>query len=123
MTDVEVPDDALIGGVGEGFRTLMRNFDFTRPLLALTAIGCAQASVDEAVEHAGHREVFGTTLSRFEGVSFPLVEHTVQLEMAEDAVLPRAVEAGQRHRRTPRTPRWRNGSARWRRPGRFTTAC
>lgn len=82
MTDVEVPDDALIGGVGEGFRTLMRNFDFTRPLLALTAIGCAQASVDEAVEHAGQREVFGTTLSRFEGVSFPLVEHTVQLEMA-----------------------------------------
>lgn len=82
LVDVEVPDDALIGGLGQGFRTVMRNFDFTRPLLSLTAIGCAQASVDEAVAYAAQREVFGTTLSRFEGISFPLVEHTVQLEMA-----------------------------------------
>ena len=60
----------------------MRNFDFTRPLLALTAIGCAQASLDETVEHARHREVFGSTLSRFEGISFPLAEHTTHLETA-----------------------------------------
>ena len=82
LTDVDVPDDALIGDEGAGFRVVMRNFDFTRPLLALTAIGCAQASLDETVEHARHREVFGSTLSRFEGISFPLAEHTTHLETA-----------------------------------------
>ncbi|QTI69938.1 acyl-CoA dehydrogenase family protein [Gordonia polyisoprenivorans] len=82
MVDVDIPADALIGGEGEAFRTVMNNFDFTRPLLALTGIGCAQASIDEAVEHARHREVFGSTLSKFEGISFPLAEHTVHLESA-----------------------------------------
>lgn len=82
MTDVHLPESALIGEPGAGFRTVMNNFDYTRPLLALTGIGTAQASLDEAVEHARHREAFGTTLARFEGVSFPLAEHTVHLESA-----------------------------------------
>jgi cyclohexanecarboxyl-CoA dehydrogenase len=82
MVDVEVGDDALVGSVGDGFRTVMRNFDFTRPLLALTAIGAAQATVDETVEHVRSRAAFGTTLSRFEGISFPLAEHTTYLELA-----------------------------------------
>jgi cyclohexanecarboxyl-CoA dehydrogenase len=82
MVDVEVPDDALIAAEGDGFRVVMRNFDFTRPLLALTAIACAQASLDEAVQHVRQREAFGTTLSRFEGISFPLAEHVTHLDMA-----------------------------------------
>lgn len=82
FSEVEVPDDALIGPEGSGFVTVMRNFDFTRPLLALTAIGTAQATLDETVEHVRHREAFGSTLSRFEGISFPLAEHATQLELA-----------------------------------------
>jgi cyclohexanecarboxyl-CoA dehydrogenase len=82
FSDVEVPDDALIGPEGSGFVTVMRNFDFTRPLLALTAIGAAQATLDETVEHVRQREAFGSTLSRFEGISFPLAEHATQLELA-----------------------------------------
>lgn len=82
MTDVELPSGALIGAEGDGFRVVMRNFDFTRPLLALTAIGCAQATLDETVEHVRTREAFGTTLSRFEGISFPLAEHATYLDMA-----------------------------------------
>jgi len=49
LSDVHVPASALIGAEGAGFRTVMNNFDFTRPLLALTAIGCAQATLDETV--------------------------------------------------------------------------
>ena len=82
MTDVEVGADALIGKAGDGFRTVMRNFDFTRPLLALTAIGAAQATVDETVEHVRSRAAFGATLARFEGISFPLAEHATQLDLA-----------------------------------------
>lgn len=82
LTDVEVPDDAMVGGIGGGFKAVMNNFDFTRPLLALTAVGCAQASIDEAVQYAREREAFGSPLARFEGISFPLAEHTTHLEMA-----------------------------------------
>ena len=82
MSGVELPGSALVGQEGDGFRTVMRNFDFTRPLLALTAIGAAQATLDETVEHVRHREAFGSTLSRFEGISFPLAEHATALELA-----------------------------------------
>ena len=91
MSDVHVPASALIGAVGAGFRTVMNNFDFTRPLLALTAIGSAQATLDETVEHVRVRQAFGSTLSRFEGISFPLAEHATWLELAR-MVCYRALE-------------------------------
>lgn len=79
---VRVPADALIGPEGSAFRTVLNGFDFTRPLLALTGIGCAQACLDETAEYVRHRHAFGSPLSRYEGVSFPLAEHTTTLEAA-----------------------------------------
>jgi cyclohexanecarboxyl-CoA dehydrogenase len=82
MQDVEIPYEALIGREGEGFRAVMSNFDFTRPLLALTGIGSAQASLDEAVEYVRSRITFGVPLAKNEGISFPLAEHTTYLDAA-----------------------------------------
>jgi cyclohexanecarboxyl-CoA dehydrogenase len=79
---VRVPADALIGGEGSAFRNVLNGFDFTRPLLALTGIGCAQACLDETAEYVRYRQAFGSPLSRFEGVSFPLAEHSTTLEAA-----------------------------------------
>lgn len=80
--DVRVADSAMIGGEGEAFSTVMAGFDFTRPLLALTAIGAAQASVDDAAAYARQRQAFGSPLAAFEGVSFPLAEHATRLVAA-----------------------------------------
>jgi cyclohexanecarboxyl-CoA dehydrogenase len=80
--DVHVPDSALIGGEGEAFSTVMAGFDFTRPLLALTAIGAAQASIDDAAAYVRQRRAFGAPLAAYEGVSFPLAEHATRLVAA-----------------------------------------
>lgn len=82
MQNVEVPYEALIGGEGEAFRTVMNNFDFTRPLLALTGLGAAAASLDETVEYVQQREAFGSPLAKFEGISFPLAEHATYIDTA-----------------------------------------
>ena len=82
LDDVRVPATALLGSEGAAFRGVLGGFDFTRPLLALTGIGCAQASIDETVEYLRRREVFGSPLARFEGASFPLAEHATHLEAA-----------------------------------------
>lgn len=82
LQDVDLPEDALIGEAGAAFRTVMNNFDFTRPLLALTGIGCAQASIDETAEYVKERRAFGSPLARFEGISFPLAEHSTYLDAA-----------------------------------------
>lgn len=82
LADVEVPREALIGVEGGGFHTVMNNFDFTRPLLALTGIGTAQACLDETAAYVRERHAFGAPLAKFEGISFPLAEHATYLEAA-----------------------------------------
>ena len=72
----------MVGGEGEGFISVMRGFDYSRALIALMCIGCAQAAVDEAVEYARTREAFGQAIGRFQGVAFPLVEYTTYLHAA-----------------------------------------
>jgi cyclohexanecarboxyl-CoA dehydrogenase len=72
----------VIGGTGLGFAQGMRGFDYSRALIGLMAISSAQASLDEALHHAREREAFGQPLGRFQGVSFPLVEHATYLHAA-----------------------------------------
>lgn len=71
---VEVPGDHRLGEEGEGFTQVMRGFDFSRALIGLQCVGCAQASLDEAWEYTRHRESFGVPLAQYQGVSFPLAE-------------------------------------------------
>lgn len=82
LDNVEIPADALLGTEGAAFRQLLGGFDFTRPLLALTGIATAQASIDETVEYVSSRTTFGSPLAANEGVSFPLAEHATHLEAA-----------------------------------------
>jgi cyclohexanecarboxyl-CoA dehydrogenase len=82
LDGVRVPRSALLGAPGGAFRSVLSGFDFTRPLLALTGIGCAQASIDETAQYLRDRDVFGSPLARFEGASFPLAEHATELEAA-----------------------------------------
>jgi cyclohexanecarboxyl-CoA dehydrogenase len=82
LDNVAVGADALLGTEGIAFRQLLGGFDFTRPLLALTGIACAQASIDETVAYVSSRTTFGSPLASYEGVSFPLAEHATHLEAA-----------------------------------------
>lgn len=82
LDQVEVPSDALLGQEGVAFRQVLNGFDFTRPLLALTGIGCAQVCIDETVQYVSERSTFGAPLATYEGVSFPLAEHATHLQAA-----------------------------------------
>ena len=98
-----VPADALLGGEGLGFTEVMRGFDYSRALIGLMCVGAAQASIDEALDYARERRAFGEPIGRFQGLSFPLVEHTTYLRAArhlcyealwrKDQGLPHTLEA------------------------------
>ncbi|WP_243794856.1 acyl-CoA dehydrogenase family protein [Saccharopolyspora gloriosae] len=65
---------------------MLNGFDCTRPLLALTGIGCAQASLDDTAAYVRERSAFGSPLARFEGVSFPFEQRlrdVLALEIAD----------------------------------------
>ncbi|HWD05791.1 MAG TPA: acyl-CoA dehydrogenase [Amycolatopsis sp.] len=82
LDDAFVPESYLIGEPGQGFRTVMSHFDFSRAALGLMCLGAAQASLDEAAVYANQRHAFGRPISANQGVSFPLAEHATYLEAA-----------------------------------------
>ena len=79
---VKVPSDARIGAEGAGFVQVMQGFDFSRSLIGLMCLAVAQQSVDETCKYVADRKLFGGSLARFEGVSFPLAEAAVKLRAA-----------------------------------------
>jgi cyclohexanecarboxyl-CoA dehydrogenase len=100
---VRVPAENRLGQENQGFTHVMRGFDFSRALIALQCIGCAQASLDEAWEYTKTRTAFNAPIASYQGVTFPLVEGESQIAAIRqlcyhaialrDAGLPHTAEA------------------------------
>jgi cyclohexanecarboxyl-CoA dehydrogenase len=82
MTDVRIPGDHLLGEQGRGFTQVMHGFDFSRALIGLQCLGCAQQTVDETWQYVSQREAFDRPLSTNQGVAFPLAEAETLLAAA-----------------------------------------
>jgi len=64
MTDVEVPEDNLVGREGEGFKIAMFALDQGRYTVAAGATGLIRACLDESVKWARERETFGVAIGQ-----------------------------------------------------------
>jgi cyclohexanecarboxyl-CoA dehydrogenase len=103
LDGVRIPADHLLGEEGRGFTQVMQGFDFSRALIGLQCIGCAQQTVDETWEYVSTRQAFDQPLSRNQGVAFPLAEAETLLTAArllcyqtlwlKDAGLPHTSQA------------------------------
>ncbi|MGW9100409.1 acyl-CoA dehydrogenase family protein [Priestia megaterium] len=83
LTDVEVPEENLIGLENKGFSQVMNGFDLSRLLIGLQCVGAALQSLDETIEHVKMRTSFGKPLATYQGVSFPIVTHYTQLDLVK----------------------------------------
>jgi acyl-CoA dehydrogenase len=61
-----VPASDMLGEPGEGFAIAMRTLDAFRPTVAAAALGMARRALDEAIDHAAQREMFGSKLIDFQ---------------------------------------------------------
>ena len=77
-----VPADALIGAEGEGFKLAMRTLDVFRASVAAAALGFARRALDEALRHAGLRQMFGTTLGNLQLTQAKLGEMATEIDAA-----------------------------------------
>ena len=110
---VRIPADHLLGEEGRGFTQVMQGFDFSRALIGLQCIGCAQQTVDETWDYVGTRQAFDQPLSKNQGVSFPLAEAETLLTAArllcyqtlwlKDAGLPHTSQAAMSKWWAPKT--------------------
>lgn len=82
LDDVFVPEDARLGGEGDGFVMAMASLDGGRIGIAAQAVGIARAAFEAARDYADEREAFGRSIRAFQGVGFALAEMATRLEAA-----------------------------------------
>jgi alkylation response protein AidB-like acyl-CoA dehydrogenase len=82
LDEVFVPEDALIGTEGEGFRHLMSTLHYSRASMAATTMGCAQGAVDIALAHAKERVQFGKPIGSFQAIRHRLADMQMRVDQA-----------------------------------------
>jgi len=80
LDDARAPADALVGGQGNGWRTLLASLDEERILCAAMYVGITSAALDQALQYARDRNAFGRPIGAFQAVQHPLAETATDLE-------------------------------------------
>lgn len=80
--DAFVPDDAMMGQEGHGFRHMMSTLHNSRASMAATVTGCAQAAVDCAVTHVKERTQFGRPLGALQSVRHRLADMQMRVDQS-----------------------------------------
>lgn len=79
----KIPEENLIGEVGDGFVQSLMVLDGGRISIAALACGIAEGALDASVKYAKEREQFGKSIASFQGISFKLAEMATRLEAAK----------------------------------------
>lgn len=81
--DVRVPNSALLGERGQGFRIMMETLDNGRLSIAAMGLGLAKGALDLTLKYAAERQAFGVPLHKHQAVAFKLAEMATRTEAAE----------------------------------------
>ena len=92
IENLEVPESALIGEEGQGFKYLLSGLNAERILVASESIGDGYWFLERAAEYANERIVFGSPIGKNQGVAFPLASAYARV-MAAEAIRDRAAAA------------------------------
>jgi butyryl-CoA dehydrogenase len=86
LDGVEVPDDALMGEVGDGFKIAMSALDSGRFSVAAGCVGICQGCLDASVSYAKERQQFGRSIASFQLVQELIADIVVHTEAARGLV-------------------------------------
>ena len=81
LTDVRLPDSAILGEEGRGLQIAQHFFNENRIRQAASSLGAAQYCINESVAYARDRKPFGKPLSINQAIQFPLAELQTECEM------------------------------------------
>lgn len=80
--DVRVPDSAVLGEVGKGFRQIMWQLQGERLIGAAGCVAQAQKVFDRTLQYAGERQAFGRPIGNFQVIRAKFAEMALQIEAA-----------------------------------------
>jgi acyl-CoA dehydrogenase len=81
LTDVRVPDDAVLGEVDHGLEVAQTFLHENRIRQAASSLGAAQYCINRAADYACERRVFGKPLAVNQAVQWPLAELHTEAQM------------------------------------------
>jgi isovaleryl-CoA dehydrogenase len=96
FTDCEVPEENVLGAVGNGVNVLMSGLDYERVVLAAGPLGIMQACIDVVVPYLHQRQQFGQPIGRFQMMQAKLADMYVTMNAAKAYVyaVARACDEG-----------------------------
>ncbi|RVT94215.1 acyl-CoA dehydrogenase family protein [Sphingomonas crocodyli] len=95
LTNVWVPEGALLGPEGKGLSVAQAFVHENRIRQAASSLGAATYCIRESVDYAVKRRPFGKPLAANQGIQFPLVELATQAEMLRQLIYKTAWEMDQ----------------------------
>jgi len=95
--DCEVPQENVLGVVGNGVNVLMSGLDYERAVLAAGPVGVMQACIDLVIPYVHQRTQFGQPIGRFQLIQAKLADMYVTLNASKAYVyaVARACDRGE----------------------------
>jgi butyryl-CoA dehydrogenase len=78
----KVPDSAVVGAPGDGFKVAMATLDGGRIGIASQALGIARAALESSVSYAKERKSFGVPIANHQAIQFMLADMATELDAA-----------------------------------------
>ena len=80
--DCEVPEENVLGAVGNGVNVLMSGLDYERVVLSAGPLGLMQACLDLVIPYVHDRKQFGQSIGRFQLIQAKLADMYVGMNAA-----------------------------------------
>jgi len=103
LEDLWIPDEDVLGGLGNGFTGTMKTLDAGRIAIGSLALGLAQGALDASLAYAKERKQFGKPIADNQAIQWMLADMATQIDAArlllaraatrKDQGLPFSVEA------------------------------
>jgi alkylation response protein AidB-like acyl-CoA dehydrogenase len=82
LDDVQAPDSAILGQVGDGFKVAMSALDSGRYSVAAGCVGICQGCLDASVRYSKEREQFGRPIASFQLVQEMITDIALHTDAA-----------------------------------------
>lgn len=80
--DCRVPEENLLGKVGQGSKIMLSTLDNGRLSIAAMGLGLAQGAFELAMQYANERKQFGKPIIKFQVNAFKLADMATKIELA-----------------------------------------
>ena len=86
LEDCRVPNEHILGEIGDGFVQALKVLDGGRISIAALGLGIAEGALRASLTYSKERHQFGKPISSFQGISFKLAEMATKVEAARQLI-------------------------------------